>query len=107
MYEDAMGKFAADDTPLKKRARKIRGRLSAPNSIKYDAPDITIDDKIIGFLPNLSESLPKKGEKKNCPRENVAAMNPICNADAWYFSAKRGRIGKIIPNPIMLIKTVK
>jgi len=82
MYEDATGKFAADDIPLKKRAKKIRAKLSAPSSIKNEIPDITMDDKIIGFLPNLSDSLPKKGEKKNCPKENVAAISPICKAEA-------------------------
>ena len=72
-----------------------------------DIIDAINENIIIGFLPNLSDKRPKNGEAKNCPMEKVAAIRPICRGEALNVSAKKGKRGKTIPNPMILTKTVK
>ena len=63
---------------------------------------------ITGFLPYLSENLPRIGLNKNCTNEYTATTKPIAvSSTSNSILANAGRVGINIPNPSRSIKTVK
>lgn len=54
-----------------------------------------------------SESLPQKGAKKNCIREYEANKNPRDVALPLRRVTKKGRIGMMMPNPIITKNKLK
>ena len=70
------------------------------------ATEVKMDIIRTGFLPTLSDILPNMGEKMNCINENEAIKIPRAADPAWKVSAKNGRRGIIIPNPVASMKSV-
>ena len=65
IYARAAGIEAAENMPWKNLETKSIVRLPAKPNTKKEAALPSKPIKIMGFLPNLSESMPQRGENKN------------------------------------------
>ena len=70
----------------------IRERSKTRKDVAKEKKMKLIQDMIIemrrrGFLPNLSEALPSRGEKMNCMMEKEATRSPILDASDWKVNA--------------------
>ena len=81
-----------------KRKKILKSRIKAISSI--------------GLLPKISERTPTEGEKTNCIKAYEEAKSPPHKAALEFFNiptslSKSGIIGKIIPIPIISIRTTE
>src|SRR3989344_718783 len=93
MYALAEGSTAEENTPWKKRETKSRIGLAAIANTKKDADMPKSPMAMIGFLPNLSDRVPQKGERNNWAMAKEEARRPRARSDIWNCFAYRGRSG--------------
>jgi hypothetical protein len=62
--------------------------------------------RMMGFLPNLSDSWPQKGENINWPIAKDAARSPMANGLAPYRLAYMGKSGNTNEKATILTNTV-
>jgi len=88
------------------RERRSKGKeFARANTMKLMA-EKNMDKRITGLRPTLSDNRPKRGEKMNCIRENEPIRMPRAKAPAPTVSGWKGKMGIIMPNPIMSMNVV-
>ena len=80
-------------------------RLAAKANIRKLKDNPKRPSRMIGFLPNLSDRIPQKGENRSCEKAKEAASNPIVILEASKCFAYIGSRGKTIEKATTLTNT--
>ena len=104
MYAWAKADSVAIPAVIRERRSK-RNELAKAKIMKLNKED-NIDIIITGRLPILSDRRPRSGANMNCIKENEPIRSPRAKAPAPAVSGWKGKIGMIIPYPIMSMNVV-
>jgi hypothetical protein len=107
MYACAV-EILLEHIPPTMRETKSMNTVPANPKIRYETALPARLMSITGFLPILSDILPKIGVKIVCITEKITMSIPISFTLACReFSAYTGSTGTMIPNPSISINTVE